>query len=278
MIRVAAMASEHKQDAAFAGNIPALYEEYLVPLIFEAYAQDIAERVVRLRPRRVLELAAGTGVVTRRLAAALPDEVEIVATDLNQAMLDQAAVTGTSRPVEWRAADATQLPFADEAFDVVVCQFGVMFFPDKAAAHAEVRRVLEPGGTYVFNVWDRIEANEFADVVTTAVASVFPEDPPRFLARTPHGYHQEDRITGDLVAGGLSEPQVEVVPARSRASSPEIPAIAYCQGTPLRNEIEERDATRLQEATDQAAEALAREFGPGEVDGLLQALVVSAVR
>jgi SAM-dependent methyltransferase len=269
---------EHGRDTGFAGGIPALYEEYLVPLIFEAYAEDIAERVVRLRPRRVLEMAAGTGVVTRRLAAALPEEVDIVATDLNQAMLDQAAATGTSRPVEWLAADATHLPFSDEAFDVVVCQFGVMFFPNKAAAHAEVRRVLEPGGTYLFNVWDRIETNEFADVVTTAVGSLFPEDPPRFLARTPHGYHQEDRITGDLVAGGLSQPQVEVVPARSRAPSPEIPAIAYCQGTPLRNEIEERDATRLQEATDQAAEALAREFGRGEVDGRIQALVASGVK
>src|SRR3954447_25920687 len=184
---------EQARDTGFAGGIPALYEEYLVPLIFEAYAEDIAE-----------EMAAGTGVVTRRLAAALPEEVDIVAPDLNQAMLDQAAATGTSRPVEWLAADATHLPFSDEAFDVVVCQFGVMFFPDKAAAHAEVRRVLEPGGTYLFNVWDRIEANEFADVVTTSVGSLFPEDPPRFLARTPHGYHQEDRTTGDLVAGGLS--------------------------------------------------------------------------
>lgn len=265
-------------DTGFAGGIPALYEEYLVPLIFEPYAEDIAERAVRLRPRRVLELAAGTGVVTRRLAAALPEDVEIVATDLNQAMLDQAAATGTSRPVEWLAADATRLPFADESFDVVVCQFGVMFFPDKPAAHAEVRRVLQPGGTYLFNVWDRIETNEFADVVTTAVGELFPDDPPRFLARTPHGYHQRDRIAGDVVAGGLSQPQVEVMPARSRAPSSEIPAIAYCQGTPLRNEIEERDAARLQEATEQAAAALARACGPGEVDGLIQALVASGVR
>ena len=267
-----------ERDTVFAGSVPELYDRLMVPLIFEPYAADLANRLRSKPLSRVLETAAGTGVVTRALASGLPEQVSIVATDLNQAMLDQAAATGPSRPVEWRAADATQLPFANEAFDVVVCQFGVMFFPDKAAAHAEVRRVLQPGGTYVFNVWDRIETNEFADVITTAVASVFPEDPPRFLARTPHGYHQEDRIKEDLVAGGLSEPQVEMVPARSRASSPEVPAIAYCQGTPLRNDIEERDATRLQEATDQAAEALAREFGPGEVDGLLQALVASAVK
>ena len=135
-------------------------------------------------------------------------------------MIDQAAATGTSRPVEWMAADATRLPFPDEAFDVVVCQFGVMFFPDKAAAHAEVRRVLEPGGTYLFNVWDRIENERVRRRHHPAVGSLFPEDPPRFLARTPHGYHQEDQIKDDLVAGGLSRPQVEVVPARSRARHP----------------------------------------------------------
>ena len=136
----------------------------------------------------MLEIAAGTGVVTRRLASALPESVAIVATDLNQGMLDQAAAAGTSRPVEWRRADAAQLPFPDKAFDAVVCQFGVMFFPDKARAFAEARRVLCPGGVFLFNVWDRIEENEFADVITAELATLYPADPPRFLARTPHGY------------------------------------------------------------------------------------------
>jgi len=263
-------------DKVFAGSIPKLYDTYLVPLIFEPYAADMAKRL-RARPiSRLLEIAAGTGVVTRALASALPESTAIVATDLNQAMLDQAAVVGTKRAVEWRQADAMQLPFPDATFDALVCQFGVMFFPDKAKAYAEARRVLRPGGVFVFNAWDRIEDNEFADVVTSALASVFPKDPPRFMARTPHGYHDRSQIGRDLAKGGFTtSPRFETVAARSRAKSPRDPAIAYCQGTPLRNEIEARDAARLGEATDVAAEAIGKRFGRGAVDGKIQAHVVT---
>ena len=218
---------------------------------------------------RVLEIAAGTGVVTRALASALPASVSIVATDLNQAMVDRAAAVGTARAVEWRQADAMQLPFPDGAFDAVVCQFGVMFFPDKAKAFAEARRVLRPGGVFIFNVWDRIEENEFADAVTTALAPLFPADPPRFLARTPHGYHDtaRHRARSRRAADSRPRPRSPRSTARSRADSARIPAVAFCQGTPLRNEIEARDASRLAEATDVAAEAIARRFGRGAVDG-----------
>ena len=263
-------------DKVFAGSIPKLYDTYLVPQIFEPYAAGLATRLKSRPLSRVLELAAGTGVVTRALAAALPDSVPIVATDLNQAMLDQASAVGTKRAVEWRQADAMQLPFPDEMFDAVVCQFGVMFFPDKAKAFAEARRVLKPGGVFIFNVWDRIEENEFADIVTTALASVFPKDPPRFMARTPHGYHDKRVIERDLAkAGFTASPQIDTVAARSRAASPLDPAIAYCQGTPLRNEIEARDAERLGEATEIAAKAIAKRFGRGAVDGKIQAHIVT---
>ena len=266
-------------DRAFAGSIPRLYEQYMVPLIFEPYAIDMAARVVPLQPSRVLEIAAGTGVVTRQLAALLPASASIVATDLNQPMLDHAASIGTARPVEWRQADAMQLPFADGSFDVVVCQFGVMFFPDKAVAMAQARRVLRAGGTFIFNVWDRIEHNEFADVVTAAVAQVFPGDPPRFLARLPHGYWEQALIRADLARGGFDRPaSFHTVAKRSAADSPHIPAQAYCQGTPLRGEIEARDAARLGEATDTASAAIARQFGSGRVEGRIQAHVVSVVR
>ena len=153
-------------DAIFAGTIPELYEKHLVPLIFEPYALDLARRLAERSPARILEVAAGTGVVTRAMASALPAGVSIVATDLNQAMLDRAAAVGTARPVEWRPADAMALPFADAEFDAVVCQFGAMFFPQKAKAFAESRRVLRPGGAFLFNVWDQIAQNEFADAVT----------------------------------------------------------------------------------------------------------------
>jgi SAM-dependent methyltransferase len=266
-------------DRQFSGSIPALYESHLVPLIFAPYAEDLQRRVGALGATRILEVAAGTGVVTRALAA-LPDaDLDIVATDLNPAMLEQAARVGTARPVRWQPADAQELPFADGEFDVVVCQFGAMFFPDKARAYAQARRVLRPGGTFLFNVWDAIAHNEFADVVTTALAGLFPADPPRFLARTPHGYHDTAAIARDLRAGGFTGPaQVTTVAARSRAPSARVPAIAYCQGTPLRNEIEARDASRLDEATDIAAAALARRFGDGAVDGRIQAHVIAIAK
>jgi ubiquinone/menaquinone biosynthesis C-methylase UbiE len=261
-------------DKVFAGSIPKIYDTYLVPLIFQRYADDLARRLTERPLQRVLEIAAGTGVVTRALAATLPARTEIVATDLNQAMIDHASRVGTSRPVEWRQADAMQLPFADAEFDAVVCQFGVMFFPDKPKAFAETRRVLKPGGLYLFNVWDRIETNEFADAVTSALATVFPDDPPRFMARTPHGYHDQAAIVRDLAQGGFrASPQIFTATERSRAASPRIPALAYCQGTPLRNEIEARNASRLGEATDVAEQAIARRFGTGAVDGKIQALV-----
>ena len=263
-------------DKVFTGSIPKLYDTYLVPLIFEPYAADLVNRLSSRSLSRVLEIAAGTGVVTRALASMLPDSVSIVATDLNQPMLDHASALGTKRAVEWRQADAMQLPFQDGAFDAVVCQFGVMFFPEKSRAYSEARRVLRLGGVFIFNVWDRMEENEFADAVTTALETLFPEDPPRFLARTPHGYHDHRIIERDLADGGfVASSRIDTVAARSRAASSRVPAVAYCQGTPLRNEIETRDASRLGEATDIAAEAIARRFGRSAVDGKIQAHVVT---
>jgi SAM-dependent methyltransferase len=263
-------------DKIFAGSLPKIYDTHLVPLIFEPYAADLASRLSSRNVSRVLEIAAGTGVVTRALAAVLGESVSITATDLNQDMLDQAARVGAKRSVEWRQADAMQLPFPDAAFDAVVCQFGVMFFPDKSKAFSEARRVLRPGGVFLFNVWDRITENEFADTVTTTLESVFPEDPPRFLARTPHGYHDRATIERHLVEGGFSKrAQIMTVAARSRAESPLVPAMGYCHGTPLRNEIEARDGKRLDEATDVVTKAIAQRFGPRAVDGKIQAHVVT---
>ena len=262
-------------DKTFAGSIPKLYESHLVPLIFEPYAVDLANRLKARALSRVLEIAAGTGVVTRAMAQTLPDNVAIISTDLNQPMLDQAATVGTARPVEWRQADAMALPFADGAFDAVVCQFGVMFFPDKVKAFAEAHRTLRSGGLFLFNVWDRIEENEFAATITTALESVFSNDPPRFLPRTPYGYHERPRIEKDLESAGFrNTPQFAVVGARSCAASARIPAVAFCQGTPLRNEIESRDAAKLELATDAAEKAVAQRFGTGAVDGKIQAFVI----
>jgi ubiquinone/menaquinone biosynthesis C-methylase UbiE len=262
-------------DTVFAGSIPEFYDRLMVPLIFESYAQDMALRVAALKPGRVLETATGTGVVTRAIAAAIP-EAALVATDLNQAMLDHAASRHPNRDaVEWRQADALALPFEDASFDTVVCQFGAMFFPDKVKGYAEARRVLKPRGTFLFSVWDRIADNEFADVVTERLAQMFPDDPPRFLARTPHGYHDGDLIRDEVKAAGFAEVSVETVEAISSAASPRDPAVAYCEGTPLRNEIEARGGD-LARATEAATQALTDRFGAGAVSGRIQALVITA--
>lgn len=264
-------------DKIFSGSIPEIYDRLLVPLIFEPYARDLAERAAQAAPRDVLETAAGTGVLTRALDARLPAHTRIVATDLNQPMLDQAAAKQSYRQgITWRQADALALPFGDQEFDVVACQFGAMFFPDKVKGYKEARRVLKPGGRFLFNVWDRIGENEFADVVTDALFALFPRDPPLFLARTPHGYHDRDRIHDELMAAGFADVSIDTVDHRSRAESPRVPAIAFCQGTPLRSEIEARDATLLEEATRVAAAALARQFGDGAIDGRIRAHVVMA--
>ena len=266
-------------DTLFTGSIPQLYEQYLVPLIFEPYAIDLTARLAKFSVTDVLELAAGTGVVTRRLAHELPAGIAITATDLNQSMLDVAASIGTRRAVSFRQADALQLPFGDATFDAVVCQFGVMFFPDKPRAFAEARRVLRPGGAFLFNVWDRIEENECAMIATEALAVAFPDDPPRFMARVPHGYYDTAVIRRDLAAGGFTrEPEIETVAARSRCASARIAATAYCQGTPVRAEIEARNSSGLAAVTDKVESALARRFGTGAVDGKIQAHVVAAIR
>jgi len=270
-------------DTVFSGSIPELYDSLFVPLVFEPYATDIAARVAAAGPTRVLETAAGTGVVTRAMARALPASVDVVATDLNPPMLARAAAVGTARPVQWQQADANQLPFDDASFDIVVCQFGVMFLPDKAHAFAEARRVLRPGGTLLFNAWDRIEENEFADVVTMTLAGLFPADPPRFMARTPHGYFDKAVMVRDLSNAGFDAPPlIETLAKRSRAASAHIPATAYCQGTPLRNEIEARSGAAasqgLADATAACTAAITARFGTGAVDAKIQAHVVTVRR
>ncbi len=270
--------SDPEGDIVFTGSIPKLYEMYLVPLIFQPYASELVGRLPA-GVTNVLEIAAGTGVVTRALAATLPASVAIVATDLNQAMITHAAEIGTSRAVEWKQADAMALPFPDESFDAVICQFGAMFFPDKAQAFAETRRVLRPGGTFLFSTWDRIEENEFVDTVTKALEPLFRDDPPRFHARVPHGYYSTGTIAADLKAAGFTaEPNFSVVTKRSEAGSARKVAMAYCQGTPLRNEIEERDASLLGDATVEAIRALKERFGNGPISGQIQAHVVSVLK
>ena len=265
-------------DKVFGGSIPENYDRYMVPLIFEPFAADIAQRAVSFSPRAVLETAAGSGVVTRALGPKLGLDASYIVTDLNQPMLDFAASRqAPDKRINWRQADALALPFENAAFDLVCCQFGAMFFPDRQSGYREAKRVLKPGGCFLFNVWDRIEENVFANDVTNALAEVFPSDPPRFLARTPHGYYDTALIHNELENAGFSNVVIETRAEQSRASSPRHPAIAYCQGTPLRKEIEARDTGKLEAATDYVASAIAERHGAGEIGAKIQAHVIVAV-
>ena len=265
-------------DAHFAGSIPALYDQYLVPLLFEPYAQDLATRLADLEQGVLIEVAAGTGVVTRALSQSLPPAVQIVATDLNQGMLELGRRQASSPRLTWQQADAQQLPFRDASAMAVVCQFGVMFMPDKHAAYCEALRVLDPGGRYIFNVWDRLDLNQVTAVVAQAVAGLFPGDPPRFVERTPFGYYDVAVIRADLERAGLGRIEIETVEKVSRAPSAQHAAFGLCKGTPLRGEIEARDPARLDEATIAATEAVMARFGRGAFDNRMSAHIVTAWR
>lgn len=266
-------------DAAFKGSIPEMYGRFGVPLIFAPYAADLAARLAGMTQGRVLETAAGTGVVTRAMLAALPDAVAITATDLSQPMLDLAAAqTPPSSRVTWRQADAQALPFPDAAFDALVCQFGVMFLPDRARAFAEAFRVLRPGGRFLFNVWDRIEESPLIATAAEALAARFPDDPPSFMRRTPHGHYQVAPWQEALRQAGFTAIAHETVTCRSAAPGALAVASFVCHGTPTRAEIEARAPGQLDAVTDVVAAAVARRHGTSEVSGPIQAIVFSATR
>src|SRR5688500_9566045 len=235
-------------DTIFAGSIPAIYDRYMVPLIFAPYASVVAERAAEFGPRRILETAAGTGVVTEQLHRILPD-AEIVATDLNAPMLEQAEQRLSASNVRFQPADAQALPFDAGSFDLVVCQFGIMFMPDKVRANSEARRLLREGGRYMLVIWDRIEHNLATMAAGRAVAGLFPADAARFYERVPFRYHDVGEIERDLLAAGFTDIEYETVELRSRAASARDAAIALVQGTPMRGDIEAVDPAMLGRAT-----------------------------
>jgi ubiquinone/menaquinone biosynthesis C-methylase UbiE len=262
-------------DAAFAGTIPAIYDRWLVPLLFEPFADDLARRAAALEPKDVLEVAAGTGVVTVRLESALP-HAKITATDLNPAMLERAAKHAPRSVV--KAADAQSLPFADKSFDLVACQFGVMFYPDRPRAQHEARRVLRPGGHYIFNVWDRIGNNPVSKAISDAVAGLWPEDPPRFLERTPFGHFDTDQLASELRDAGFREVTVETLAQRNGRVGPRQAAEGLCRGSPLSAEIDAHGGEEAMERAVAAAEdALTPLVGSdGKIDAPMVAHVLSA--
>lgn len=262
-------------DSAFSGSIPAIYDRWLVPLLFEPWADDMAARAARAPPDEMLETAAGTGVVTERLARALP-RAKITATDLNPDTLRRLAEHAPN--VALRTADAQALPFADDRFELVACQFGVMFFPDRITAQREAKRVLRPGGRYIFSVWDRIEHNPVSQAVANAVAGLFADNPPRFLDRTPFGHFETAPLIAELRSVGFGEIAVDTLQKRHGHVAAHDAAEGLCRGTPLSVEINAHGDDAMDWAVEAAAEALVPLRGSdGTIDASMAAHVITAI-
>jgi ubiquinone/menaquinone biosynthesis C-methylase UbiE len=241
---------------AFEHSTPALYDRFMGPLLFEPWARLVAERAAERQPRLILETAAGTGILTRMLTQAVPD-AEVVATDLNPAVLAFAEHSGWPEQVTFQPADAQDLPFRDGSFDLVVCQFGVMFMPDKVRANREARRVLDTSGQYLVVTFDRLEHNPVPEAAGEAVDALFPDDPPRYMERGPFSYTDPALIESDLRAAEFTEIHVETVTLSSRVIAGEA-AQGLVLGSPFRAEIEQRDPAMLERALEAVTKALAR--------------------
>ena len=237
----------------FKHSTPSLYDRYMGPLLFEPYAKHVAERVALLRPERILETAAGTGIATRAVKDALP-KATIVATDINPAVVEFAAQHVHSERVTFQRADAQDLPFDDGTFDLVLCLFGVMFFPDKVRANAEARRVLRPGGRYVLVTFNRLDVNPIPKAAGEAVATLFAED-PRYMERGPFSYTDPALVENDLRAAGFEAIDVETVELSSLVTARDA-ARGIVLGSPFRAEIEQLGPSALERATNAVEEAL----------------------
>jgi ubiquinone/menaquinone biosynthesis C-methylase UbiE len=257
-------------DVSWAGSMPEFYDRMMGPALFEPYARYVADRAAAIAPARVLELAAGTGIVTAELVRALP-HAEITATDLNPAMVDwgNTHVPGAT----WRQADAQQLGFADGSFDLVVCQFGVMFFPDKRAAYGEAARVMAPGGSLLYLSWDAIESCDVDAAVAESVHAIFPDEPTTFLERVPHGYHDAAVLRVDAESAGFVDVHVKRMVLRGAAESARAVANGFGFGSPLRFELEKLG--ELDELVARLADELITRLGDGPITGELSAYVIT---
>jgi ubiquinone/menaquinone biosynthesis C-methylase UbiE len=263
-------------DASFIGNIPEHYDRGLGPIIFVDYAADIARRAAACSPTRVLETAAGTGIVTRQLRDLLPAGASLTATDLNPPMLQVArAKFRPDEHADFQPADATALPFPDGRFDVVVCQFGVMFFPDKDRSYREIHRVLAPGGRYLFNVWDAHRYNPFGRITHEVAGSFFPVDPPQFY-KVPFSYHQIDPIKESLIGARFTDINIAVLRLEKEIADAALFAQGIIYGNPIIDQIRARGSVDPDRVVDAVAQALRVEFGTDPGRMTLQAIIFSA--
>ncbi len=241
-------------ENTFVHSTPALYDRYMGPLLFEPYATLIAERSALFQPVRILEIAAGTGIVTSAVNRRLP-QAKIVATDVNAAVVEFAAERVRSERVIFERADAQDLPYPEESFDLVICQFGVMFFPDKVCANREVWRVLSSGGHYLLVTFDRLELNPVPKAAADAITALFPDDVRDYMERGPFSYFDRALIDHDLRAAGFMDIEIQTITLSTRVIAHDA-ALGMVLGSPLRSQIERRDSTALDRAVTAVTRAL----------------------
>jgi len=262
--------------SAFVGEIPFYYETYLGPIIFNQYARDLSSRVNVPDTAVILETAAGTGIATRELRDALAKDVHIVATDLNPDMLEQARGKFTGQQnIEFQTGDAQQLPFDNDCFDAVVCQFSMMFFPDQLRAMREAARVLKPGGALLFNVWDSFQHNHLVNTANRCICNCLSDNPPNFFA-TPFGYYNIDRLKGMLYEAGFADIDISVLPRTSVAADARSVALGFVLGTPVRLQIEENHQVALTDIVAAVENDIGEAYGFTNIQEKMQAIVFVA--
>ena len=272
------MTTQQTVPIAFSGNIPPNYDRYLGPLFFEPFALDLAARVRYLKPSSVLEVACGTGRVTRHLPEVLPAGASITATDLNPAMVEFAKDQLHLYPgIRWGVADAVSLPFADAEFDCLISQFGVMFYSDRRKAFSEASRTLKQGGIFLFNAWDQLRYNPAAHLADKALNTFFPVDTPAFY-KVPFSYHDANEIREDLEATGFEIVTMQVLRLTGYSPSPEAAARGLLEGTPAYTAIVERDPGQLSVMKKTLAGDLEALFGSKDLNVPLQARLVMAAK
>lgn len=233
--------------ASFEGSIPVNYDKYLGPILFEPYALDIIDRLTNDKIENLLELACGTGRLTNHLSRLIAPDGKLVATDLNQAMIDIAKTKVQNEKIEWKVVNAQDLPFADAQFDHIICQFGVMFFPDKEKSFREALRVLRPGGKYIFNTWETVEKNPRIETIWQTVLEVFPNDPPEFLRKGPYAFNDQQEIENLLLNAGFKNIRIDTVAKTSKYNSPDDLINGFTEGTTLYNYLKEKTAESRQQ-------------------------------
>lgn len=257
----------------FTGSVPYNYDQYLGPLLFEPYAMDLFERLQGKTYQRILELACGTGRVTRYLAELVKEQGQLFATDLNPDMLQVASQKADDGRIQWRVVNAHDIPYDSNFFDVVVCQFGIMFFKEKPRALAGIYRILKPGGVFLFSTWDHVEHNAAACITQEVLSEFFPDDPPDFLDKGPYSLFDPGEIKALLEKAGFTAIDITTVSKVGMISSADQVALGIVDGSPLTSYLEERQAPK-EEIKRKITQAVRAQYSNMRLP--MQALVCSA--